>query len=63
MALAQGVVGNRASDSLALVALYNSMDGDNWANSWNLADSSINTWFGVTLNNDEDRGSYFEIRI
>ena len=46
---------NRLSDSLALVALYNSTDGANWTNSWNLADSSINTWHGVSLNDDEDR--------
>ena len=46
---------SKLTDSLALVALYNSTDGANWTNSWNLADSSINTWYGVTLNDDEDR--------
>ena len=46
---------DRNSDSLALVALYRSTDGPNWTNNWNLADSSINTWYGVSLNDDEDR--------
>ena len=43
---------SKLTDSLALVALYNSTDGANWTNSWNLADSSINTWYGVSLNED-----------
>ena len=43
---------DRSLDSLALVSLYNSTDGDNWVNRWNLADSSINTWHGVTVASD-----------
>ena len=39
------------SDSLALVALYNSTDGTNWTNSWNLLQPVI-TWQGVTLSED-----------
>ncbi len=38
----------RQSDSLALVALYNSTDGANWTNSWNLS-QPMDTWWGVTL--------------
>jgi len=48
------VAGNntcRERDSLALVALYNATDGPNWTNTWKL-DSPINTWFGVSLNNE-----------
>ena len=42
---------DRTSDSLALVSLYNSTDGDNWTNRWNLM-QPINTWYGVTMAND-----------
>ncbi len=38
----------RNNDSLGLVALYNSTNGANWTNKWDLT-KSINTWFGVTL--------------
>lgn len=39
----------RNLDSLALVALYNSTNGANWFNKWNL-NNPINTWHGVTVN-------------
>lgn len=39
---------DRASDSLQLVKLYNSADGANWSETWNLA-NPMNTWKGVTL--------------
>jgi len=39
----------RHSDSLALVALYNSTNGSNWTNTWNL-NQPIDTWYGVTVN-------------
>lgn len=42
---------NRSADSLALVALYNSTNGDTWYKKWDLSEP-INTWFGVTLNAD-----------
>jgi len=42
---------NRQSDSLALVALYNSSSGANWTNTWNL-NQSMDNWYGVTLNGD-----------
>ncbi len=36
------------SDSLALVALYNSTDGANWTTTWNL-NTPVSTWYGVTV--------------
>ncbi len=39
----------RQSDSLALVALYNSTNGANWDTIWNLQ-QPMNTWYGITLN-------------
>ncbi len=38
-------------DSLALIALYNSTNGDNWTNNtgW-LSSDSLSTWEGVTVN-------------
>jgi Leucine-rich repeat (LRR) protein len=39
---------DRAADSLQLVILYNSTDGANWSETWNLA-NPMNTWKGVTL--------------
>lgn len=36
------------SDSLALVALYNSTIGANWADKTNWLTGPVNTWFGVT---------------
>ncbi|WP_289038775.1 leucine-rich repeat domain-containing protein [uncultured Zobellia sp.] len=38
-------------DRDALIALYNATDGPNWTNTWDL-ESDINTWYGVTLNNE-----------
>lgn len=38
------------SDSLALVALYNSANGQNWAIRTNWLTGSVNSWFGVTVN-------------
>ena len=37
---------DRMTDSLALVDLYNSADGANWSDPWNLADP-IDTWKGI----------------
>ena len=37
------------SDSLALVALYDSTDGANWTNTWDL-NEPVNSWYGVTVN-------------
>jgi len=35
-------------DSLALKALYDATDGDNWTNTWDTL-QPVSTWFGVTL--------------
>lgn len=39
---------NRQTDSLALVALYNSTNGANWDNTWDFS-QPMNNWYGVTL--------------
>jgi len=39
----------RQRDSLSLVALYNSTNGSNWSNPWDLS-QSLDTWTGVYLN-------------
>jgi len=36
-------------DSLALVDLYDSTDGDNWTNHTNWKTDSVSTWYGVTV--------------
>jgi Leucine-rich repeat (LRR) protein len=36
-------------DSLALVALYDSTDGENWVNSTNWLTGDVSDWFGVTV--------------
>lgn len=41
----------RTRDSLALVALYNSTNGANWTNSWDLA-QPIDSWYGVSLSSE-----------
>lgn len=40
-------------DSLALIALYNNTNGQEWSNKWNL-EEPLSSWYGVTLN-DENR--------
>jgi Leucine-rich repeat (LRR) protein len=42
---------SRQTDSLALVAVYNALDGANWSSAWNL-ESSMNNWSGLTISND-----------
>lgn len=49
----------RATDSLALIALYNATDGPNWKNSWQLA-QPINTWDGVKTS---PNGCVTELRL
>jgi len=39
-------------DSLALIALYDSTDGDNWANNTNWKTDPVSTWFGVVVFED-----------
>jgi len=50
-AVNNNVACNRNTDSLALVALYNSTNGNNWNNKWNL-NHPINTWYGITVNSN-----------
>ena len=38
----------QVTDSLALVALYNTANGANWLKTWNLTEC-VNSWYGVTL--------------
>ena len=38
------------ADSLALIDLYNSTDGSNWTNKWDLNDN-VSKWYGVTITN------------
>jgi len=40
------------SDSLALVALYNSTNGPNWINKTNWLTGPVNTWYGVSVLNN-----------
>jgi len=40
-----------ASDSLSLVALYNSTDGANWTYTWDLS-QPVSTWYGIILSED-----------
>jgi len=37
------------SDSLALVALYNSTNGDNWTNHENWLTGSVSDWYGIVI--------------
>jgi gliding motility-associated-like protein len=41
----------RQSDSLSLIALYNSTNGANWTNKWDLS-KPMTTWYGIKLNSD-----------
>lgn len=43
------ITDGRILDSLDLLAIYNSTDGANWTNTWNLHEP-IDTWYGVSLN-------------
>ena len=48
--------GVNEQDSLTLVALYNSTDGDNWTNNKNwLSDKPLSQWYGIYLNFDNTR--------
>ena len=47
---------DRENDSLALIDLYNSTDGDNWTNNTNWKSGTIDTWYGVTVSGDRVTG-------
>ncbi|MES2731011.1 MAG: leucine-rich repeat domain-containing protein [Bacteroidota bacterium] len=44
------------SDSLALVALYNSTNGANWTNNTDWLTGKVDTWYGVTVNGGKVTG-------
>jgi len=48
--VAQGFPSDPVTDSLALVALYQSTGGAQWTNKTNWLTGEIGTWFGVTVN-------------
>lgn len=41
-------IGDISTDSLALIALYNSAGGANWTNKWDLSEP-LTDWYGVTV--------------
>jgi len=41
------------SDSLALVAFYNAMNGANWTNKTNWLTGDVNTWYGITVDGNQ----------
>lgn len=45
-------VTERTRDSLALVAFYNSTNGNSWTTKTNWLTGPINTWYGVTVSNN-----------
>jgi hypothetical protein len=47
--IAQGFAGNFETDSLALVALYNSTGGANWTTKTNWLTGAVDNWSGVTV--------------
>lgn len=48
--VAQGFPSDPVTDSLALVALYQSTGGNQWTNATNWLTGTVDTWFGVTVN-------------
>lgn len=48
--VARGFPSDPVTDSLALVALYNSTGGPQWTAKTNWLSGTIDTWFGVTVN-------------
>ena len=48
--VAQGFPSDPVTDSLALVALFNSTGGETWTVKTNWLSGTIDTWFGVTVN-------------
>lgn len=43
------LIADRRSDSLALVAIYDSLSGGQWANSTNWKSTKLEFWYGVTI--------------
>lgn len=51
-----------ATDSLALIALYNATDGKGWSNAWNL-ELPISAWKGVTITEIDGQSRVTAIRL
>ncbi|MBN1184947.1 MAG: T9SS type A sorting domain-containing protein [Bacteroidales bacterium] len=49
--LTTSLAGDLLSDSLALVALYDSTNGDSWTNNTGWKTANLDTWYGITINN------------
>ena len=47
------------SDSLALVALYNATDGDNWTNNTNWLTGDVSPWHGISVGEGRVNGLGF----
>ncbi len=47
-------------DSLALVALYNTTDGDHWTNNTNWLTGTVDSWYGVTVDADRVTRVYLD---
>lgn len=52
VALEDSVITSIRQDSLALIALYDSTDGDNWTNNDNWKSAPVSQWHGVTVANN-----------
>ncbi|MFY0605352.1 MAG: T9SS type A sorting domain-containing protein [Cyclobacteriaceae bacterium] len=55
------VDGGRSMDSLALIELYQSLDGGNWRFKWDVENHPISEWVGIYLN-DHNRVSKISLR-
>lgn len=51
--VASGSAADNATDSLALVALYQATEGEGWTTATNWLSSTIDTWYGVTVTGQE----------
>ena len=45
-------VSSLVRDEMALLAVYNALDGDNWTNGANWPNENINDWIGITIANN-----------
>ena len=52
VAMEDSVITTILQDSLALIALYDSSDGDNWTNNDNWKSAPVSQWHGVTVTNN-----------
>ncbi len=50
------ITGNLETDSLALAALYDATDGDNWTNNANWKTGPVSSWYGVSISRNRVTG-------